>query len=138
MLAVRSSLAIGTERLITPTWEVGLMSISTDHPELTSLARGLLRHYNEYIGAKRPIERKTTQAFMDGMVDAAFRMGIGHTPTEVLMMVHDTCEEIPVPDLPPHHLARKEWDRKRIDLLARKLRASQVGIFMASGREVTD
>jgi len=68
---------------------------------LVTLARGLLRAYRtleDTVG--RPKDRQIAKAHLNGMCDAAHRIGIGMTPDAVYLATMDATRESPARPTP--------------------------------------
>jgi hypothetical protein len=54
---------------------------------LATLARRLVTAYRTWAHAKRPIDQKVTEAYVDGMCEAVHAFGLGMTPFAIRLAV---------------------------------------------------
>jgi hypothetical protein len=66
------------------------VTTATSTAHRTDLAAGLVRAHRDLTDAATAPARVRAAAYLDGMTDAAHRLGIGMTPTAVRVAVADT------------------------------------------------
>ena len=81
----------------------------------------LLKHANDFVHAKRPVDRREAKALLLGNAEILYALGWAMTPFAIEIAAIDAVRDDPFPAASPNNAARKAWSDEKFAVVAATL-----------------